>query len=296
MQLEIHNLKTFSCLELKGEDAGTFLHNQGTQRVETAPCAHYSLFLDHQGKFRGEGHVLGLEEERYLLLSAWSAAADLHAKLDRHIVADDVELRPLASPLSWFVIQHADAWRLGPGELLEKSGFYFWRGGHLGDSILNGLYFGVPEWEELAGILGVGAESLNHLSEKQLDEGRIRAGVPNPHVDLPEGTVPLASRILTHALNFEKGCYLGQEVINRMHRLERLPLISIAIEVPLGGNPEEFSDSDLATFQTEKGEAIGECTSGFWDGGTFRGVGWIKSKFWGSEIFLGGTVVKIRRI
>jgi len=43
---------------------------------------------------------------------------------------------------------------------------------------------------------------------------RVEAGVPKYGVDMTESTIPLEAN-LTKALHYQKGCYIGQEVIAR---------------------------------------------------------------------------------
>lgn len=70
-----------------------------------------------------------------------------------------------------------------------------------------------PLWEELmrAGsalnIEPVGYDALNTL--------RIEAGIPVYNIDMDESNIPIEAGLWS-ALNFEKGCYVGQEVIARI--------------------------------------------------------------------------------
>ncbi len=61
---------------------------------------------------------------------------------------------------------------------------------------------------EEAGAVKIGAEALETL--------RIEAGVARYGVDFDENIIPLEAQ-LGHAIHWEKGCYLGQEIIARMH-------------------------------------------------------------------------------
>jgi len=65
------------------------------------------------------------------------------------------------------------------------------------------------------------AAALAGLGVVELDEGtadalRIEAGVPRFHRDMDEETIPLEAGIEARAINFNKGCYVGQEVIIRV--------------------------------------------------------------------------------
>ena len=46
---------------------------------------------------------------------------------------------------------------------------------------------------------------------------RIEAGIPRFGMDMDETNIPLECGIENRAVNYHKGCYIGQEVINRIH-------------------------------------------------------------------------------
>lgn len=68
-------------------------------------------------------------------------------------------------------------------------------------------------WESLAenrkefGLKPVGLDAMDIL--------RIEAAIPRYGVDMDENTIPLEAG-LDHAINYEKGCYVGQEVVARI--------------------------------------------------------------------------------
>jgi folate-binding protein YgfZ len=57
------------------------------------------------------------------------------------------------------------------------------------------------------------------MSDAAAEAIRIEAGVPRFHQDMTEDTIPLEAGIEGRAISFNKGCYVGQEVIIRvLHR------------------------------------------------------------------------------
>jgi folate-binding protein YgfZ len=48
---------------------------------------------------------------------------------------------------------------------------------------------------------------------------RIEAGIPRFGVDMDETNIPLECGIESRAIVYNKGCYIGQEVINRIHSI-----------------------------------------------------------------------------
>ena len=49
------------------------------------------------------------------------------------------------------------------------------------------------------------------------ETARIEAGIPRFGVDMDETNLPLECGIESRAVSYSKGCYIGQEVINRVH-------------------------------------------------------------------------------
>ena len=49
------------------------------------------------------------------------------------------------------------------------------------------------------------------------DTARIEAGIPRFGADMDETNLPLECGIENSAISYKKGCYIGQEVINRIH-------------------------------------------------------------------------------
>jgi len=69
------------------------------------------------------------------------------------------------------------------------------------------IWCGLMEEGKDLGIKPVGHDAYNTL--------RIEAGIPVYGSDMDEETIPIEAGIW-HALNFEKGCYVGQEVVARI--------------------------------------------------------------------------------
>jgi folate-binding protein YgfZ len=52
-----------------------------------------------------------------------------------------------------------------------------------------------------------------------LEIARVEAGIPRFGVDMDETNIPLECGIEVRAVSYSKGCYIGQEVINRIHSI-----------------------------------------------------------------------------
>jgi len=187
----------------------------------------YAALLTPQGRIVSDLHVLR-RGEAYWLETSRDAVADVIAKLDRFLIADDVELRDASGDHERLALEGARAReileaRIGrpltvapdcvedvelAGEAVVVAAF-----GWSGEEAFQ-LF--VPAGRaahmatELAGEPGV------VCGDRELFEVmRVEAGVPALGSELAEDTLPDEARI-GHAISETKGCYTGQEVVARL--------------------------------------------------------------------------------
>jgi folate-binding protein YgfZ len=102
-------------------------------------------------------------------------------------------------------------------------------------------------WEALnqAGAIPVGEEALEVV--------RVEQGVPRYGLELGEEFNPLEAGVLS-SINFEKGCYIGQEVVLRLNTYKKVQkhLMGIAFEE---GRPETAAHLEV------EGKDVGSLTS-----------------------------------
>jgi folate-binding protein YgfZ len=66
----------------------------------------------------------------------------------------------------------------------------------------------------IAAVKSVGGRACGWQA---FDLARIEAGIPRFGVDMDETNIPLECGIEDRTISYSKGCYIGQEVINRIH-------------------------------------------------------------------------------
>ena len=96
-----YNYTVGARLRVSDEDAADFLQSQFSQELrpfEAGQCT-YGLWLDVKGKVIADSWVLCEGPEAFWVLSEHAIASELQAKLERHIIADDVciEVSPARS-------------------------------------------------------------------------------------------------------------------------------------------------------------------------------------------------------
>ncbi len=61
---------------------------------------------------------------------------------------------------------------------------------------------------------------------------RIEAGTPIFHVDFGHDSLPGETGLLDHAVSFNKGCYIGQEIVARMKNLGHPKRLLVGLKFP----------------------------------------------------------------
>jgi folate-binding protein YgfZ len=71
---------------------------------------------------------------------------------------------------------------------------------------------------------------LPNLGEEEWRALRVQAGVPEFGAEFTERTIPLEMRQDDH-ISFTKGCYVGQEVVARLHNYKRVKRALVRLRV-----------------------------------------------------------------
>ena len=199
-------------------------------RSLSAGDGEYGFFADPKGKVVADAAFLATESELWIELAGGRGTA-IGAHMGKYLVADQVEIDPLKE---WKTIlaagpEAASKLAAAVGRVPEEP----WNGlvVEAGGSrlvIRSERRLGIPAWvlagpreavervaEDLcrAGLRSAGAAAVGSV--------RIEQGVPWFGLDFSSeaggGDFPQETGISDWAVNFDKGCYLGQEIVARIH-------------------------------------------------------------------------------
>ncbi|MDQ8193076.1 hypothetical protein QEH59_01470 [Coraliomargarita sp. SDUM461004] len=272
------------------EDAADFLQSQFTNDLrpfDTGQCC-YGLWLDVKGKVIADGVVLCEGPERFRVLSERCEGADISAHLERHIIADEVELEPCVNTVGLELsVDGLDVL----GMPIPESGRFI----SLSQGVLYGLpggrYHIVVPAEDTRKLLtqSLLEAGFSAISEDARGIARIRAGVPQVPQEIGASDLPGEGNLTGHAVSFTKGCYLGQEVVARMHNLGQ-PQRALFVVQGTGVRPS----LPVALYNSEF-KRVGELRSAFREAGGWCGVAILKIRFVGvGEILtLGSNSVSV---
>jgi folate-binding protein YgfZ len=222
-----------------GEDRVRFLHAMCTNHVQqlTPGAGCYAFFLNAQGRILADANIYCFEDH-FLLDTEPETRRTIIEHLEKYIIADDVTLEDVTESLPSISLE-------GPrsAEIMASLGaplpatplaWVPWeRRGVAANGVTGSAAFSIfyppDEGESVRDALaqaGVVEAAADDVRRVQMEHGRARYGV-----DFSDAHIPHETQLL-HAVHFNKGCYLGQEIVERVrsrglvHRL----LVRIAIE------------------------------------------------------------------
>ncbi len=225
-------------LRVTGEDRARLLHAMSTNDVKNLAAFNglYAFFLNDKGRILGDAYIYHLSAS-LLLDTEPETAEKLRDHLDRYIIADDAELSD--ETRQWAAIELAGPHAIACAE-------------QLGLPVPASLY-GVKEWADgfVARVSSIGAEGIRvFLAAEKKDEFaarlksaqipqttteearivRLENGVPRYGEDISERYLVQETNAL-HAVNTNKGCYLGQEIVERVRSRGQVHRVLMPIRI-----------------------------------------------------------------
>ena len=220
-------------LEVGGPDAAEWLQGLLTQDVRSLQPGQgaYAAYLTPQGRMIADLRVFH-RGETFLLETAAAVRGTLASRLDQFVIMEDVTIADVTDMLGCLTV-------IGPtaaASVAACTGVAIAalnalpEHGHLplerpGAFLAASRDFGVPAFDLFAPLADLSAwrtllqSGLPEASDRLLETARIEAGRPRFGVDMHEDTIPLEAGIEHRAISFDKGCYVGQEVVIRiLHR------------------------------------------------------------------------------
>ena len=220
-------------LEFTGADRVSYLQGliSNDLRVPSSGEGIYAAFLSQQGKVLGDCRVLTTDDR--FILDIWEPSKPkILDHLNRYLIADEVEITDLSDRYAILSIQGPKSKTLleaflpkeqQPQKTLDHSiaqiggvETRICRYSHTGEDGFD-LMIPLADIELMARQLTEAASpySARWVGTEAYEMLRIEAGIPRYGVDITDDNLILETG-LTHAVSFNKGCYLGQEVVERI--------------------------------------------------------------------------------
>jgi folate-binding protein YgfZ len=217
----VRDVSHFGKIKITGMDAKMFLHRMISSDVKSLAPGQgvWSLFLDVKGHIQADFKLYEFPD--FLLMILQRHLLDRITKgLDRYIISEQVSMKDVSDEYAMFQV-------LGPqgaSELTAKGvsklpdrnlAFESASIGGVDCSVirLGAGYALLCNSSDASALLN--SLSLPPIGMRAFDIFRIEQGLALSGVDFDDTNLPQEAR-LDGALNFQKGCYLGQEVMARL--------------------------------------------------------------------------------
>jgi folate-binding protein YgfZ len=273
-------------LEMTGRDRVRFLHGMCTNDIKKLQPGQgcMAAIVNRQGKMVAE--MIALATENALLLemdrSNLQPAVD---HLSRFLVADDVKMTitdaavlGLWGPRAQALLGVRD---LPDFNLVMREGTAVFRDRTIG---VEGYHLIVPaaKSDEASRILGHGVVPAGFAAFETL---RIENGFPRWTADMDATLLPMEAGLEPLAISYQKGCYIGQEVIQRVKTYSEPPRMLVQLEV---------ADALPGDRISAGAEEIGAVTSAL----PALALGFVRKEFKapGTEVQVAGKPARVRTL
>jgi tRNA-modifying protein YgfZ len=190
---------------VNGADRFRFLNGQITNdlREATEKNAVEACVLNAKGKLNGHVFLSALGES-FLVDAEPDLRDTLRARLERYVIADDVQIEDVTDEFSLFHVLGNES------PLIDQS------------RIVSVRRFAEPGWDiwtEAAQRDAVRQKLLStfvFIDSNAAEVMRIEQGLPRWGRDLMEEIIPIEANLERRTIDYQKGCYIGQEIISRI--------------------------------------------------------------------------------
>jgi hypothetical protein len=225
-------------LRVAGGDAMTFLHKLVTNSVQNIPPgeSRYSGLLTAQGKLMFDFFVVPLPEGAeagYLIDCFAEQAADLAKRLNFHKMRAKITIEDQSGAFGVAAFWGDGAPPAGPDAVVYR------------DMRAPGMGLRIIAARDALAPFG--------SSEEAYEAHRVAQGVPKGGVDFTYGDtfVHDANLDQLNGVDFKKGCYVGQEVVARVHfrNSARKRIVKIHFDGPTPATGAQIMAGDIAIGQ-----------------------------------------------
>lgn len=225
-------------LKFSGHDALRYLNGQVTQDVRQVGglVGLPACVTDAKGHLQFRVWLYALDSGCYWVAGPSDAAEALEQRLTRYLIADDVEVEDLTGRYRLLHLLGETA-PVPEGVVVRRVNRY-------GQP-------GVDWWIPSAQACQLPAE-LHVMSADAVEDLRIRRGIPAWGKELVPGMLPPEAGLEVTDISYQKGCYIGQEVISRIKSAGKLNRRLVQATSAMGDSPD---------WRDAQGEIVDEITS-----------------------------------
>ena len=190
---------------IAGTDRFRFLNGQITNDLRKASetVAVEACVLNAKGKMNAHIFV-SAPGECFLVDAEPELRETLRARLERYVIADDVQIEDVTDQFSLFHVLSEESptpehgWIVSVRRVAEP-GWDIWSDAARHDAVRQQL-----------------SSAFGFLDSAAAEVMRIEQGIPRWGSELTEEIIPIEANLEQRTIDYEKGCYIGQEVVSRI--------------------------------------------------------------------------------
>jgi folate-binding protein YgfZ len=192
-------------LRVTGADRFRFINGQITNdlRKLSETAAIEACVLNTKGKLNAHIFITALGDD-FLIDAEPELRETLRARLERYIIADDVQIEDVTDEFSLFHVLTKESPALKSGRIVSARRF---------------ATIGWDVWSDSAGHDSARHELASaylFIDSAAADVMRIEQGLPRWGRELTDEIIPIEANLEQRTIDYQKGCYIGQEVISRI--------------------------------------------------------------------------------
>jgi folate-binding protein YgfZ len=204
-QASFVDLSARAKFRITGTDRFRFLNGQITNDLHKAreTVAIEACVLNAKGRMNAHIFVSAIGEA-FLVDAEPALRETLRTRLERYVIADDVQIEDVSDHFPLFHVLSkesptAEHSRIVAVRRFAEQGWDIWSDAALHDAV----------WQELSSAFGFVDPAVAEVR-------RIEQGIPRWGSELTEEIIPIEANLEQRTIDYEKGCYIGQEVISRI--------------------------------------------------------------------------------
>ena len=255
-----HDLSSRGRLRARGVDRARLIHAISSNTVESLSTGQgtYAFFLNAQGRIQADSLIF-VDTDHLLIDCEPRAARTLRDHIEDYIIMDDVTITDIASQTALIALAGPDS-----GDVVSSLGLNateealtFARSGDV--CVFRtprpgvNYYIMAPSSEKPTLIAGLRKWGAAETDEQAWESSRVLNWIPRFGIDYQSKNIPHETRQF-NAVSFSKGCYTGQEIVERVRSRGKVRRQLVGVELDAANVP-----ADLTV--THKGKPVGTLTS-----------------------------------
>jgi folate-binding protein YgfZ len=272
--VSLRNISHQGIIELKGSDALDLIHRIASANVKSLPKEGVinTIFTSEKGRFIGLAALMNFENYQILVCDR-ADKMKIMSWVKKYIINDDVEVNDANMKYNLLELSGAQADSfvtlicgavvnsMNPNSfrIIHTENILFFLIKLPGQRNKNKFWF-LADLENSKRLitymmLNKGVFNFNMIGEEAYNIYRIEQGIPVAPNEINDQFNPLETG-LNDSIDFEKGCYIGQEVIARLQTYNKVQkkLVGLKFSEPL-----DFNNGQVVL--EDNGDEIGKLTS-----------------------------------